>query len=171
MWRVVGLLVTGFVLGAVVMFGYQMTRVRPLLRMMLEFDRQALEAQFETAYRLADYSTVECTHERLRFLASAILSDANDDEKRLVLRSLGLSYGRLAKAAEKAGRLEDRDKFLGAGRVTLHEIDPGFTTNEQVQALVTLQDSTLGFRSCGGVQNEGGVAGPGPAVPSAGKSP
>jgi CubicO group peptidase (beta-lactamase class C family) len=42
-------------------------------------------------YRLADYSTVRCTHEPLNLMASAILSDANDDEKRLVLRSLGLS--------------------------------------------------------------------------------
>jgi hypothetical protein len=153
MWRGASLLATGFVLGAVVMFGYQMTtKVRPLLRMSLEFERQALEARFEMAYRQADYSTVECTHEPLNLIASAILKDASDDEKRLVLSSLGLSYGRLAKAAEKAGRLEDRDKFLGAARFTLHETDPGFTTNEQVQALVSRQDSSSPFGSCAGGQ-------------------
>jgi hypothetical protein len=150
-WRAACLVGAGAVLGSFVTFGYQMTtKVRPLLRMSLEFERQALEAQFEMAYRLADYSTAMCTHESLRLMTSAILSDANDDEKRLVLRSLGLSYGRLAKAAEEAGRLEDRDRHLGEARFTLHEVDPGFTANEQVQALVSRLDSSSPFGSCGG---------------------
>jgi len=153
MGRVVGLLAAGFAVGAVVTFGYEMTKVRPLLRMTLELERQVLEAQFEMAYRLGDYRTVECTMDLYTQMTSAILSDANDDEKQLVLRSLGLSYGRLAKAAEKAGRLESRDKALGAARATLHEIDPGFTTNEQVRALVSRQDSSPAFGSCGGGPN------------------
>jgi hypothetical protein len=150
-WRAACLVGAGAVLGSIITFGYQMTtKVRPLTRMTLEFARQALEAQFEMAYRLADYSTVKCTMDLYTQMTSAILKDANDDEKRLVLSSLGLSYGRLAKAAEKAGRLESRDKFLGAARVTLHELDPGFTTNEQVQALVSRQDSSSTIGSCDG---------------------
>ena len=88
MWGGTIFFATGSVLGAIVMFGYQMTRVRPLLRMVLELDRQVFEAQFEMAYRLADYGTVECTHEPLNLIASAILKDASDDEKRLVLAIL-----------------------------------------------------------------------------------
>lgn len=113
------LVAVGFVLGGFTVFAWAMEQIGSAEEQVLQSRRQALEKDLYARARFGSYESARCELREYVEFISTICPKLECREPKAVVRGLGLSYARLAVAAEKSGRFKDSESFLGLAKGTL----------------------------------------------------